>query len=96
MLVHRADISATERQDFEQAIRASGKDPLAFKAELFEATLAGVGRTLRRVHVATCNAAAQYEASAGSVVDQEFRAASRQGSFWLIGASAAFVRVHGI
>ena len=65
MLVHRADISARERQDFEQAIRASGKDPLAFKAELFEATLAGVGRTLRCVHVATRNAAAQYEASAG-------------------------------
>jgi hypothetical protein len=65
MLVHRADMTASERQEFEQAIRASGKDPLAFKAELFEATLAGVGRTLRRVHVVTCNAAAQYEASAG-------------------------------
>ena len=59
MLVHRADMSAREREDFEQAIRASGRDPLAFKAELFEATLAGVGRTLRRVHVATCNAAAR-------------------------------------
>ena len=65
MLVHRADISASERLDFEQAIRASGRDPLAFKTELFETTLAGVGRTLRCVHVATCNAAAQYEASAG-------------------------------
>jgi hypothetical protein len=66
MLVHRADITASERQAFEQAIRASGKDPGAFKAELFEATLIELGRTLRRVHVATCGAAAQYEASSAS------------------------------
>ena len=66
MLVHRADISAAERQDFEEAIRASGKDPHAFHAQLFETTLAELGRTLRRVHVATATAAAQYEASAGS------------------------------
>jgi hypothetical protein len=65
MLVHRADINETERADFERAIRACGKDPLAFTAELFEATLAEGGAPLRRVHVrqvGTC-AAAQYEAS---------------------------------
>jgi hypothetical protein len=66
MLVHRSDITATERYAFEQAIRACGKDPDAFKAELFEATLIELGSTLRRVHVVTCGAAAQYEASSGS------------------------------
>jgi hypothetical protein len=63
MLVHRAEISDTERLDFERAIRACGKDPRAFKAELFETTLDEFGGTLRRVHVVTNGAAAQYEAS---------------------------------
>ena len=63
MLVHRAEISDTERLDFEQAIRACGKDPHAFRAELFETTLDEFGGTLRRVHVVTRGAAAQYEAS---------------------------------
>jgi hypothetical protein len=65
MLVHRTDISDAERADFEQAIRACGKDPCAFTAELFEATLAGEGTPLRRVHVRAVGscAAAQYEAS---------------------------------
>jgi len=66
MLVHRADITASERQAFEQAILANGRDPGTFKAELFEATLLELGRTLRRVHVAACGHAAQYEASSGS------------------------------
>jgi hypothetical protein len=48
MLVHRADFTESERQAFEQAIRASGRDPGTFKAELFEATLLELGRTLRR------------------------------------------------
>ena len=64
MLVHRAHIPPAERLDFEEAIRACGKDPRAFSAEMFEATLADTGTTLRRVHVraiGTC-AAAQYEA----------------------------------
>jgi hypothetical protein len=72
MLVHRADISATERQDFEQAIRACGKDPCAFKAELFETTLAELGRTLRRVHVASRKGSAQYEATFGTPWTQNF------------------------
>ena len=63
MLVHRAQISAVELQGFEQTIRACGKDPAAFKAELFEVTLCEDGATLRRVHIITSRAAAQYEAS---------------------------------
>lgn len=81
MLVHRADISTSERIAFEQAIRACGKDPLAFKAELFEATLGELGRTLRRVHVATCTAAAQYEASSGSGWTQNFARHLARGVF---------------
>jgi len=81
MLVNRADISASEREEFEQVIRASGKDPLAFKTELFEATLAGVGRTLRCVHVATRRAAAQYEASAGRSWTQIFAGHLARGVF---------------
>jgi hypothetical protein len=81
MLVHRADISAAERQDFEQAIRACGRDPGAFKAELFEATLGELGRTLRRVHVVTGGAAAQYEASPGTTWTRNFARHLAQGVF---------------
>jgi hypothetical protein len=63
MLVHRTQISAVERQEFEQAIRACGKDPGGFTAELFVTTLAEQGATLRRVHIMTPRAAAQYEAT---------------------------------
>lgn len=65
MLVHRVDLSALERQDFEQAIRACGKDPHAFRAESFETQLSDAGPTLRRVHVHALDgrAAAQYDAS---------------------------------
>lgn len=67
MLVHRTAISAVEKQDFEQAIRASGKDPQAFRAELFETSLSAAGPLLRRVHVHVVHsgAAAQYDASSG-------------------------------
>ena len=81
MLVHRADISASERQAFEQAIRASGRDPRAFRAELFEATLGELGRTLRRVHVATRGAAAQYEASSGIAWTRSFARHLAKGVF---------------
>ena len=81
MLVHRADLSALERQDFERAIRESGRDPQVFRAELFEATIAGLGRTLRRVHVATAGAAAQYEASPGSGWTQSFARHLARGIF---------------
>jgi hypothetical protein len=80
MLVHRADITASERHEFEQAIRASGKDPRAFKAELFEATPGELG-TLRRVHVATHGAAAQYEASSGAAWTRSFARHLARGIF---------------
>jgi hypothetical protein len=65
MLVRRADIYAPEREHFEQAIRACGKDPHAFRAELFETTPSEPGPKLRRVHVQAMHspAAAQYDAS---------------------------------
>jgi hypothetical protein len=72
MLVHRTQISAVERQDFEQAIRNCGRDPDTFKAELFEATLAGEGATLRRVHIVAAGAAAQYEATDSSAWMHKF------------------------
>ena len=65
MLVHRAELPSGELEDFEQTIRASGRDPTTFKAQMFEATLGEVGSTLRRVHVYTQGAAVQYDASTG-------------------------------
>lgn len=62
MLVQRTPIPAAEFQDFERAIRANGKDPRTFKAQMF-ATLLEAGTTLRRVHVVAPGAAAQYDAS---------------------------------
>ncbi|HSV34446.1 MAG TPA: hypothetical protein VLI46_02755 [Ramlibacter sp.] len=81
MLVHRAHISAAEQQAFENAILASGRDPRAFTAELFEASITGVHRRLRRVHVATCGAAAQYEASAGAGWTKNFARHLARGVF---------------
>jgi hypothetical protein len=72
MLVHPAEIPTVERQDFEQAIRANGKDPGLFKAQMFEATLVEDACTLRRVHVISSNAAAQYDASPGSCWTRSF------------------------
>lgn len=81
MLVHRADISAAERRDFEQAIRECGRDPGEFRAELFEATLVEANCTLRRVHVVTCRAAAQYEASSGVCWTGKFASHLARGVF---------------
>lgn len=81
MLVHCADIPSAELADFERAIRASGKDPRAFKAQMFEATLQELGSTLRRVHVRTQRAAVQYDASAGSTWTVTFAAHLARGLF---------------
>ena len=81
MLVHCADIPSAERADFERAIRASGKDPRAFKAQMFEATLQELGATLRRVHVYTRGAAVQYDASTGSPWTVNFAAHLARGLF---------------
>jgi hypothetical protein len=83
MHVHRCDISANERLDFEQAIRACGKDPGTFSAELFETVLEDSGATLRRVHVqlkGSC-AAAQYEASGESAWTGKFARHLAAGAF---------------
>jgi hypothetical protein len=80
MRVERADIPATERRDFEQAIRACGKDPGAFRAELFQACCDEAG-VLRRVHVVTVGAAAQYEASPGSPWTEKFARHLAMGVF---------------
>jgi hypothetical protein len=71
MVVQRADIPAPERHDFEQAIRASGKDPLSFRVELFETQLCNGGQKLRRVHVhrVDSSACAQYDATSDASSD---------------------------
>lgn len=65
MQVRTASMPTAEAQAFERAIRASGRDPATFRAQVFEAVAAACG-PMRRVHVVTCRAAAQYEASPGS------------------------------
>ena len=81
MLVHRADIPLAELADFERAIRDCGKDPRAFKAQMFEATLLELGSTLRRVHVYTQGAAVQYDASGTSPWTVNFAAHLARGLF---------------
>lgn len=71
MLVQRTSIPTAEAEAFEQAIRASGRDPAAFRAEMFEAT-GSVGGSMRRVHVVTRQAAAQYDASEGTAWTESF------------------------
>jgi hypothetical protein len=81
MLVHRVEIPTAELAGFEQAIRASGRDPSSFKAQGYEATLLGQGACLRRVHVVGGNHAAQYEASGGSGWLQNFARHLARGFF---------------
>jgi hypothetical protein len=71
MLVQRTSIPSGEARAFEHAIRASGRDPGAFRAQMFEA--AGTfGAAMRRVHVVTRHAAAQYDASEGAAWTEAF------------------------
>lgn len=72
MLVQPIPIPAREFEVFEQAIRASGRDPNLFKAQMFVATLLEAGTTWRRVHVVAPRAAAQYEASTGASWTESF------------------------
>jgi hypothetical protein len=71
MLVHPTSIPHAEALAFEQAIRAAGRDPAAFRAQMFEA-MGDVGAGMRRVHVVTRHAAAQYDASEGTGWTQSF------------------------
>ena len=81
MLVQLTEIPAAELRDFEQAIRANGKDPGAFTAQMFQATLAELASPLRRVHVIARKAAAQYDASSGSCWTQAFARHLARGFF---------------
>lgn len=62
MVVQRGEIAQAERLEFEQVVRACGREPAEFHTEVF--TVAGAA-TLRTVHVASGRSAAQYEASQG-------------------------------
>lgn len=67
MLVQCSPLPQAEHHAFEAAIRDSGRDPLAFRAQLFHATAANdPGVPMRRVHVVCRHAAAQYDATDGS------------------------------
>lgn len=81
MQVQRVEISTAEQAGFEQAIRASGRDPGCFRAQAFEATLLEQGVCLRRVHVVGGKAAVQYEASAGPGWLQNFARHLARGFF---------------
>ena len=63
MLVQRTPMSPRELEAFEAAIRASGRDPDCFKVQVFEAAANEAAIPLRRVHIVTRHAAAQYDAS---------------------------------
>jgi hypothetical protein len=62
MLVQRIPMSPRELEAFEAAIRGSGRDPGHFKAQVFEAGGNDDNVRLRRVHIVTRHAAAQYDA----------------------------------
>jgi hypothetical protein len=70
---------AAEAEAFEQAVRASGRDPAAFRVQVFEASPAC--GAMRRVHVVTCRAAAQYEASTGTAWTRNFARHLERGFF---------------
>ena len=80
MLVQCTLMSPAESLAFEAAIRAVGRDPRAFRAQVLEAQ-GGAGEFLRRVHVVTAKAAAQYEASAGLAWTDNFARHLARGFF---------------
>jgi hypothetical protein len=80
MLVQRASMPIPEAAAFEAAIRASGRDPGAFTAQVFEAAN-DPDMALRRVHVVTCRASAQYDASSGANWTENFARHLARGFF---------------
>lgn len=80
MLVQRVSMPSPEFEAFEAAIRASGRDPAAFRAQVFEAAN-DPAVPLRRVHVVSPRAAAQYDASAGAAWTQTFARHLARGFF---------------
>ena len=82
MLVQCSPLPQSEHLAFEAAIRASGRDPAAFKAQLFHATAANdPAGPMRRVHVVTRQAAAQYDASSGPGWTETFARHLARGFF---------------
>ncbi|MGZ5179336.1 MAG: hypothetical protein ACXWC6_05280 [Ramlibacter sp.] len=80
MLVQCTLMPAPEALAFEAAIVASGRDPRAFRAQVFEAR-AAPGECMRRVHVVTCQAAAQYDASDDAAWTETFAQHLARGFF---------------
>jgi hypothetical protein len=80
MLVRCTPVPSAEAQAFEATVLAMGRDPLAFRLQVFEAR-GGHGERLRRVHVVTRGAAAQYEASAGALWMESFARHLARGFF---------------
>lgn len=81
MLVHRTPIPQSEFEAFEAAIRASGRDPAGFKAQMFESRAGADEPPMRRVHIVAPQAAAQYDASAGSAWTESFARHLSRGFF---------------
>ena len=80
MLVQRVSMPSPELEAFESAIRASGRDPAAFRTQVFEAAN-DPSLPLRRVHVVTRHAAAQYDASGGPGWTEAFARHLARGFF---------------
>ncbi|TFZ08593.1 hypothetical protein [Ramlibacter humi] len=79
MLVQCTLMAPAEAQAFEAAIRASGRDPRVFRAQVFEA--ANDPSPWRRVHVVAPRASAQYEASEGVAWTESFARHLARGLF---------------
>lgn len=80
MLVQPTLMPIAESQAFEAAILANGRDPGSFRVQVFEAR-GKAGEFLRRVHVFTARAAAQYEASGGAAWTESFARHLARGFF---------------
>lgn len=80
MLVQCIPMPAAESLAFEAAILATGRNPQAFSAQVFEAR-GRAGEFLRRVHVVGARAAAQYEASGGLAWTENFARHLARGFF---------------
>ncbi|TFZ00523.1 hypothetical protein EZ313_18870 [Ramlibacter henchirensis] len=74
-------MSPFELEAFETAIRDSGRDPGSFKAQVFVAAANDASIRLRRVHIVSRHAAAQYDASGGSRWTESFARHLARGFF---------------
>jgi hypothetical protein len=81
MLVQCTPLPSAEHLAFEDAIRASGRDPSGFKAQMFHAAAQDPAVPMRRVHIVTRHAAAQYDASNGPSWTENFARHLARGFF---------------